>query len=265
MPNCEPRPVAPLRIGSLFSGIGGLELGLERSGLGSVVWQCEIDPFCRRVLAKHWPDVTRYEDVTQPREWPAVDVICGGFPCQDVSSAGKRAGLGGTKSGLWWHYAAVVERVRPRFVIVENVASGTRLWLPHVRHALHLLGYGTRAIALSAADVGALHLRRRVFVVADAHGESKLARALDAEVASPSASSADAYSAELLESGRECGTDGAGAALSELARWRDAAPPMVRVVHGVSRRVDASRRRALGNAVVPRCAATIGQIVRAAA
>ena len=79
-----------LTIGSLFSGIGGLELGLEWAGLGPVVWQCEIDPFCRAVLEKHWPNVTRYEDVTAIRNYPHVDLVCGGFPCQDVSSAGKR-------------------------------------------------------------------------------------------------------------------------------------------------------------------------------
>jgi DNA (cytosine-5)-methyltransferase 1 len=74
-----------MRIGSLFSGIGGLELGLERANLGEVVWQCELDPFCRRVLAKHWPDVTRYNDVRTlgkevPTELPAIDLLCGGFP-----------------------------------------------------------------------------------------------------------------------------------------------------------------------------------------
>jgi DNA (cytosine-5)-methyltransferase 1 len=159
-----------MRIGSLFSGIGGLELGLEWAGLGSVVWQCEIDPFCRAVLAKHWPDVTRFEDVTAKRDYPHADLVCGGFPCQDVSGAGKGAGLAGARSGLWYEFARIVGEVRPRFVVVENVTSGKRRWLPTVRRDLHLLGYRTRAVALSAADVGALHLRRRVFVIADAIG-----------------------------------------------------------------------------------------------
>jgi DNA (cytosine-5)-methyltransferase 1 len=157
-----------MKIGSLFSGIGGLELGLERAGVGEVVWQCEIDPFCRAVLAKHWPNVERFEDVTEEREYPAVDLICGGFPCQDVSSAGKGAGLAGEKSGLWYQFARIVEAAGPQFVIVENVTSGKKRWLPQVRQSLHLLGYRTRAFGISAADVGAPHLRRRVFVVADA-------------------------------------------------------------------------------------------------
>ena len=222
-------------IGSLFSGIGGLELGLERAGLGPVVWQCELDPFCRRVLAKHWPDVERFEDVTRPRRWPNVELICGGFPCQDVSSAGKRRGLGGERSGLWYHFAKVVSQVRPRFVIVENVASGVRAWLPTVRRNLCELGYRTRAFALSAADVGAPHLRRRVFVVAHADGESEPSQPIDAEVGEPS---------------------------EVAAHWRKPMPDMVRMVHGVSRGLDGRRVKALGNSVVPQCAEAIGRIVK---
>lgn len=164
-----------MRIGSLFSGIGGLELGLERAGLGSVVWQVEQDDFCRAVLAKHWPDVDR--SVTDVRlassaNLVPVDVICGGFPCQDVSGAGKGAGLGGSRSGLWYEYLRIVSELRPRVVIVENVESGARRWLCEVRSALHELGYRTRAMGVSAADVGAPHLRKRIFVVAhtDARG-----------------------------------------------------------------------------------------------
>lgn len=159
-------------IGSLFSGIGGLELGLEWAGLGPVIWQVEKDPFCRAVLAKHWPEVPRYDDVTTVRSLPYADVVCGGFPCQDVSAAGRQAGLGGARSSLWWYFASLVGKVRPRFVVVENVASGARLWLPTVRRHLHLLGYDSTAYALSAADVGAPHLRRRVFVVAHSERES---------------------------------------------------------------------------------------------
>lgn len=251
-----------LTIGSLFSGIiGGLELGLERAGLGPVLWQCEIDPFCRRVLAKHWPTVTRFEDVTRPRNYPYVDLICGGFPCQDVSSAGARRGLGGQKSSLWWHYADVVRQVRPRFVVVENVASGQRLWLPHVRHQLHMLGYRTRAVALAASDVGAPHRRRRVFVVADAHG----ALAIDGEVAGAPKAPADAVRRRPLQQRRwsEVRTEAPDAVRRGAPGWRDPEPGMVRVVHGVPSRLDAlgARRRALGNAVVPQCAEAIGRMI----
>lgn len=161
-----------MRIGSLFSGIGGLELGLERAGLGHTVWQVEIDPFCRAVLARHWPQVERHVDIKEASAstLAPVDLICGGFPCQDVSAAGKGAGLDGERSGLWYEYRRIVAELRPRLVVVENVASGARRWVDTVCDGLDALGYRPRPFALSAADVGAPHLRRRVFVVADAIG-----------------------------------------------------------------------------------------------
>lgn len=156
-----------LTIGSLFSGIGGLELGLERAGIGRVVWQVERDEFCRRVLAKHWPDVDRsVTDVCAPATLPRVDVICGGFPCQDVSSAGARKGLAGERSGLWREFARWVGALRPEWVVVENVASGAKLWVDAVVRELEQLGYACLPIPLSAFDVGAPHRRARVFIVA---------------------------------------------------------------------------------------------------
>lgn len=162
-----------LTIGSLFSGIGGLELGLEACGLGPVLWQAEIDPFCRAVLAKHWPDARRYEDV---REIDATterpDVICGGFPCQDLSLAGKQGGLSADRSGLWWEFRRIVRVLRPRFVVVENVHGAWRKWLPVVRRGLWKVGYASLPIRVRASDVGAPHERARVFVVAHADRDS---------------------------------------------------------------------------------------------
>jgi DNA (cytosine-5)-methyltransferase 1 len=119
-----------LRVLDLFSGIGGFSLGLERTGGFETVAFCEIEPYPRAVLKKHWPNVPIYEDVrtlTAERlaaDGIAVDVICGGFPCQDISVAGKQAGMdGGTRSGLWSEIARLVGELRPRFVFVENVAS----------------------------------------------------------------------------------------------------------------------------------------------
>ena len=115
----------PLTFGSLFAGIGGFDLGLERAGM-RCEWQVEIDPYARAVLAKHWPEVRRWEDVRtfppKEGEW-GVDVICGGFPCQDISVAGKGVGLAGARSGLWYEFARIIGEIRPRFVIVENVAA----------------------------------------------------------------------------------------------------------------------------------------------
>ena len=262
-----------MRIGSLFSGIGGLELGLESAGLGHVVWQCEVDPFCRQVLAKHWPNVERFEDVTQTREWPQVDLICGGFPCQDVSSAGKREGIEGPRSGLWKHFAEVVEAVRPSWVVVENVASGQRLWLPTVKAKLESLGYRARAFALSAADVGPPHLRRRVFVVANAvgielreqsgwsggaHGKGSLL-APDAGEEGRAHGDADSHGEPARAIDGEVG--GVPSMASGASAW--ASPPEFRRVDdGLSSRVD--RLHALGNAVVPQCAEAIGRLIMSA-
>ena len=162
-----------MTIGSLFSGIGGLELGLEACGLGPVLWQAEIDPFCRAVLAKHWPDARRYEDVRSidaTTERP--DVICGGFPCQDLSTAGKQRGISADRSGLWWEFRRIVRVLRPRFVVVENVHGAWRKWLPVVRRGLWKVGYSSLPLRVRASDVGAPHERARVFVVAHANRES---------------------------------------------------------------------------------------------
>lgn len=167
-----------MKIGSLFSGIGGLELGLEAAGVGEVLWQVELDSFARRVLAKHWPHVDRsVEDVRHAGSatLARVDVVCGGFPCQDVSSAGKGAGLAGARSGLWFEFRRIIAELRPRAVVVENVASGASRWLCQVRTDLHALGYRTRALGIAACDVGAPHRRRRIFILAlaDADGAKR--------------------------------------------------------------------------------------------
>lgn len=155
-------------IGSLFSGIGGLELGLEWAGLGPVAWQVEIDPFCRGVLAMHWPGAKRFADVREVGRdvLSQVDVICGGFPCQDVSCAGKGAGLDGARSGLWREYLRIVGELRPRVVVVENVRALVTRGLDRVATDLDAAGYRVEARIIAAADVGAPHRRERLFLVA---------------------------------------------------------------------------------------------------
>lgn len=159
-----------LTIGSLFSGIGGLELGLEWAGLGPVLWQVERDPYCQRVLAKHWPNAERFDDVRTvgASVLRPVDVICGGFPCQDISFAGAGAGIAGARSGLWFEYARIVRELRPRFVVVENVAALLSRGMGEVLGSLASLGYDARWDCISAASVGAPHLRERIFIVAHA-------------------------------------------------------------------------------------------------
>lgn len=185
MPKRHTEPA--FRIGSLFSGIGGLGLGLEwalsEAGLAPVVcWHVEQDPFCRSILAQHWPDAARHDDVRAvgAHNLAAVDLIEGGFPCQDVSVAGKGAGLAGARSGLWYEFARVVGELRPRFVVVENVSALLARGIGDVLGGLAALGYDAWWTTLRAADVGAPHRRERLFIVgwladADALGWSRRA------------------------------------------------------------------------------------------
>ncbi len=164
-----------LRLLDLFSGIGGFSLGLERSGAFETVAFCEIEPYCQKVLAKHWPKVPIYDDVrtiTAERlaaDGIAVDAICGGFPCQDISTAGKGAGLAGERSGLWFEYARIISEVRPRYVIVENVSALLARGLDEVLRTLAEIGYDAEWHCIPASAVGAPHRRDRVWIVAYAN------------------------------------------------------------------------------------------------
>lgn len=159
-------------IGSLFSGIGLLELGLswalEEAGIPHrVAWQIELDPFCREVLERRYPGADRsVSDVRAASSLvlAPVDILIGGFPCQDVSGAGDGAGLDGERSGLWFELRRLIDELRPRVVLIENVASGMRRWLGQVRCALEQLGYQVVAFRVRASDVGAPHRRSRIFV-----------------------------------------------------------------------------------------------------
>lgn len=177
-----------LRLLDLFSGIGGFSLGLERSGAFETVAFCEVDPFCRAVLAQRWPGVRIYDDVrlltgdTLAGDGIAVDAICGGFPCQDLSFAGRRAGLEGARSGLWSEYARLIGEIRPRFVVVENVPGLLSLGMGAVLGDLAALGYDAVWDCVPASAVGAPHRRDRVWIVAHANGQGEHDGAEHAEV-----------------------------------------------------------------------------------
>ena len=164
--------MSKLRLLDLFSGIGGFSLGLERSGGFETVAFCEIEDFPRRVLAKHWPKVPCYHDIRKltadrlAADGIAVDAICGGFPCQDISNAGKQAGIEGERSGLWSEYARLIGELRPRVVFVENVSALLGRGLDRVLRDLAALGYDAWWDCIPASAVGAPHQRDRLWLVA---------------------------------------------------------------------------------------------------
>lgn len=159
--------------GSLFTGIGGIDLGLYRAGM-TCKWQVEIDPFCQRVLAKHWPHVKRYGDIRTVGELEGVDLIAGGFPCQDISYAGAGAGIDGARSGLWGEMLRIIRLVRPQFVLVENVSALLTRGIERVLGELAASGYDAEWQSLPAAAFGAPHIRDRVFILAYSKSQSWL-------------------------------------------------------------------------------------------
>ena len=159
-----------MNVGSLFSGIGGLDLGLERAGM-TVVWQSEIDPYASRVLAKHWPTVPNLGDITTI-DWTTVepvDVICGGYPCQPFSLAGVRRGDTDPRH-LWPHFHRAVRHLRPRYALLENVPGHLSMGFGRVLGDLAEIGYDVEWCCIPAAAVGAPHLRYRIFAVAHRDG-----------------------------------------------------------------------------------------------
>lgn len=161
-----------MRVGSLFTGCGGLDLGLEAAGF-EVAWAAEKDPACRRVLERQRPGLQVLADVRHVDDWlPEVDVLAGGFPCQDLSYAGRGGGLDGDRSGLWHAFADSVRLLRPRYVLVENVPGLATRGLGRVLYDLAESGYLGRWLRLRAADVGAAHGRERIFILAADAGRS---------------------------------------------------------------------------------------------
>jgi DNA (cytosine-5)-methyltransferase 1 len=241
------------RVLSLFAGIGGFDLGLERTGGFRTVAFCEIDPFCRKVLAKHWPSVPCYEDVrTLTAERLAsdgieVDVICGGFPCQDISEAGQRAGIDGERSGLWAQYARLIGELRPRIVIVENVAALARRGLGRVLGDLAAIRYDAEWDCVGADALGASQHRSRLWLLAYPHNARLQRPVWSRQSTAPGTWRAPAHSEPLR---------------SALGYW----PPRPREVADIPRMADGPadrthRLRSLGNAVVPQIPEMIGRAI----
>lgn len=256
----------------LFSGIGGFSLGLERTGGFETVAFCEIEPFPRRVLARHWPEVPCYHDVREltaerlDADGIAVDVICGGFPCQDISLAGAGAGLDGERSGLWSEYARLIGELRPRYVIVENVAALLGRGLGPILENLAALGYDSEWHCIPACAAGAPHRRDRVWIIAYPGGEQHqgdcppISRALAEELSNPG--QAMANSANSRRKGARDVPRAKGETRQSFGTtWWATEPDVDRVAHGVPQRMD--RLKGLGNAVVPQIPELIGRAILA--
>ncbi len=265
----------------LFSGIGGFSLGLERAGMETVAF-CEIDPFCRKVLRKHWPDVPIYEDIREltkeTLDGITADVICGGYPCQPFSSAGKRAGEADDRH-LWPEMYRVIEAVRPRWIIAENVAGHITLGLDDVLSDLEAAHYTWWTFVIPACAVDAQHRRDRVWIVAHPedmqrnggreHREPRKRQVPESGKPSCPQLVADA-SQPRLQGRAQTGHPGSQWTRSnqQPERCRDSArsawlpePSVGRVANGIPRRVD--RLRSLGNAVVPQVVEVIGRAIMA--
>ena len=230
------------KIGSLFSGIGGFELGLERAIPAETIWQVEQDKFCQSILKKHWPKAKIYNDVrniTKDNVEP-VDILCGGFPCQDISIAGKTKGLKGEKSGLWWEMWRIISELRPRIAVLENVANIIRLGGREVVGSLAQIGYDAEWTTIRASDFGAPHRRERWFCVAYYHGarfkKQFLTRCFEKKQQYTESNTQD----------------------TQKTYWRQNPPesPLCNVDDGIPKRV--ARLKALGNAIVPQCSEWIG-------
>ena len=287
-----------MTFGELFAGIGGFSLGLERAGM-TCKWQVEIDPYATAVLKKHWPDVPKHDDV---RTFPpthddySVDLVCGGFPCQDISVAGKGAGLAGERSGLWNDFARVIRTVWPTWVVIENVPALTSRGLGTVLGDLAEIGFDAEWHCIPASAVGAPHRRERIWIVAHAVSQRQAVRRHCEDVPGKVHCGRSNASGSKCHCGQGCtGVAGQGSCdvsdadshgtpqrrpdermgwqsrsgkvapngegwIADVAgsQWKTE-PNVGRVVDGAASRVD--RLRCLGNAVVPQVVEVIGRAI----
>jgi len=276
-----------LTFGSLFAGIGGFDLGLERAGMIPAC-QVEIDDYATKILEKHWPKVTRYKDVREvgKHNLEPVDIICGGFPCQDISLAGKGEGLSGGRSGLWFEYHRIIKELQPKYAIIENVPALRGRGLDQVLRSLAEIGYDAEWHCIPACAIGAPHRRDRIWIVAytgrittgakvtglsderNAGNEKKLR----AEKGNGSTDSGEAMAYPIIKRLEGYTGDGEDVGRSEQngstpsqslcgsghsEGWWAVEPNVGRVANGVSKRVD--RLKCLGNSVVPQIVECVGR------
>ena len=233
-----------MNFGSLFAGIGGFDLGLERAGM-KCQWQVEVDDYATKVLEKHWPDVRRYRDIREVGgdNLEPVELICGGFPCQPFSQAGKRRGKQDDHY-LWDQMLRVISEVRPGWVLGENVVGIVKMELDNVLSDLEGIGYTCQAFCIPAASVGAWHKRNRIWICAYSKSIGRFQNQIQS-IISPKMQIwernqfSELLFAEALQQAPNGGTD--------------------RNTNGLSTEMD--RLKCLGNAVVPQVVEVIGKAI----
>jgi len=274
------------RVLDLFSGIGGFSLGLERAGFETVAF-CEIEEYPRKVLAKHWPDVPIHKDITQldgKKYRGTVDVVCGGFPCQPFSVAGKRAGAEDDRA-LWPEMLRVIREVQPTWVIGENVIGLESMGLEHCVSDLENNGFAVQVFDIPACGVGAIHRRHRLWIVAYAgcfnsvwgghrgtknngtenEWGDKTFRSKNRIISKMGQKNLGGYAANT-NSPHSQGNGSAERSKQERAGFNNrigwpTEPPVCGADDGIPNR--AHRLRALGNAVVPQIPEMIGRAIKA--
>lgn len=228
---CQTPAARKLTVLDLFSGVGGFSLGLERAGMKTVAF-CEIEPFCRAVLKKHWPDVPQFEDVRKLRgeDVGPVDLVCGGFPCQPFSTASRGRRLGTEDDRyLWPEMLRVISETRPAWVIGENVVGLKPVEVGQVVSDLGTQGFDTVVMEIPACATLKDHWRPRNWFLGHSDRNGKSERPINAEMA--------------------------------IMQRRDNRAGDARGPHGLSKGLDGLRKRALGNAVVPQVVEIIGRAI----
>ncbi len=270
----------------LFSGIGGFALAASRVWDNhEVVSFCDIEPFAQKVLKKHWPDVPCHDDIKTMKgtDYANIDLLTGGFPCQDLSQAGRMEGLDGARSSLWFEMLRVIGGVKPRWIVIENVPNLAKLGLDRVLAGLAHIGYDAEWQNISAASIGAPHIRNRLWIVAyPQHPDTNQPRSYREEVNQLGEIELQHQQERFFGS---MGEDVAypkhdrdvrrhrelGAVKGEVRNirgskknggreWWLTEPSVGRVAHGVRNRVD--RLKGLGNAIVPQVAEMIFRAIK---
>lgn len=245
-----------IKIGSLFSGIGGFDLGLERGIPNSrTIWQVEKDLFCQRILRKHWPNSTIYSDVKTvgSHNLKPVSILCAGFPCQDLSICGKGAGIyEGKKSNLFWEVYRIACELRPKIIILENVPAITHRGASDVVGSLSSIGYDSEWAIISASSQGAPHKRERWFCV------SYPSQFTNKRWPTTNSNSNRIRNKSPIQTGR---TASNAHVIEGLSFWQKfkAPYPVCDLDDGISERL--ARLRALGNSIVPQCSEYVGKLV----